>query len=195
MQPNKRFAITLSQTWLCFAFVAHTITHISALCRHGAVCSHMTGVLCFFIVVFFFFLLEIDWLNSSTKGFIIFITKKRENYSLELVFPTTTRPWCLLSTSFDPTGACSSTCEVTRSFVPVSPIPHPALLLEVLMALYVHAAPQGFFFHSFFFFYCLVFLFSPCMGHIYIYTGCLTAEPFFIVSLGMFEIRRLQAAY
>lgn len=32
------------------------------------------------------------------------------------------------------------------------------------------------------------------MGHIYIYTGCLTVEPFFIVSLDVFEIRRLQAS-
>lgn len=57
MQPNKRFTITLYQTGLCFASVEHTVTHTAALCRHSVVCSHMTGVLCFF-----FCLLQTDWI-------------------------------------------------------------------------------------------------------------------------------------
>lgn len=141
-------------------------------------------------------------MNSSAEGFIIFITKKRENCSSALLFPAPHPPppprqWRLPPSVFCPSGLIPLVLPQApaRSQGHLSPCPPCSS----------YAAPQsprGFSSSCstagvplfFFFFSCLVFLFSLFTGRIYIYTGCLTAEPFFIVSLGMSEIRRHQAA-
>lgn len=198
MQPNKRFTITHYQAWLCFAWVTHTIIHTPALCRHGAVFSHMTGVLCCFV---FLLLLETDWIPTLRDSSSLLQRKEKianqQLFSQPLAAPTDSGVSCPLSSVhliwfhlclLRPLQGHKVICLHV-------PDTHPVLLLKDLVASYVHAAPQVFFFFLTLLLLCLVFLFSLFMGHIYIYTGCLTAEPFFIVSLDVFEIRRPQAAY
>lgn len=190
MQPNKRFTITLYQAWLCFVLVTHTITHTLAFCRHGAVCSHMTGVLCFFCSFFFSCWRLIEILHWRIHHLYY---KRKKNIAYQHLFspPDSGVSWPLSSVHL----ILFHLRHLQGHKVICLHVPdtHPALLLKVVEASYLHVAPQGFLF--FFLLYCLAFLFSLFMGHIYIYTGCLSVNPFFIVSLDMFEIRRLQAAY